>query len=216
MVDLARMRSEYEQRGLDVADVVPDPIDQFLAWLDDAVAAELTEPNAMVVATVDPDGRPATRHVLCKGVSPAADGHRGLEFYTNRRSTKADHLGTNDQVSATFGWLGLHRQVTLLGTAFPLTDAENDDYFAVRPRGSQLGAWASPQSEPIDGRHVLDDALAAADARFPGPVDRPPHWGGYRLVPRAVEFWQGQPNRLHDRVRYRLDGTTWITERLAP
>ncbi len=215
--DLARMRLEYGSRPLERDAVADDPFDQFDRWLSEAVEAELAEPNAMVVSTVDADGHPRARHLLLKGVSVDAWGENGFEFYTNYSSAKGRDLAANPACSLTFGWLGLHRQVVIAGTATRLSDDESDAYFSVRPRGSQLGAWASNQSEVIAGRETLTAALAAAEQRFAqGAVPRPPHWGGYRVTPRTVEFWQGHENRLHDRLRYRRDGVNWVVERLSP
>ncbi len=206
------MRHEYENRGLDEDDLDPDPLVQFDQWLADAVRAELPEPNAMVVATVGEDGAPTARHVLLKGIS---DG--GFEFFTNYGSAKGRAMDNQPAVALTFGWLGLHRQVCVEGVAERLTPEESDAYFAVRPRGSQLGTWVSKQSAVISGRVELDQGEHAAAARFPYDVPRPPHWGGYRVRPRSIEFWQGRPSRLHDRLRYRLDADgRWIVERLAP
>lgn len=211
-VDLARMRKEYEDRGLDVSDVDPDPIVEFETWLGAAIEAELIEPNAMVVATVDHDGRPHTRNVLLKGMS---DG--GFEFFTNYSSAKAEHLATNPQVGLTFSWLGLHRQVNILGTATKVEPGESDAYFSVRPRSSQIGAWASLQSTELPDRETLMARFDAAESGFEGSeVPRPDHWGGYRVIPREIEFWQGRPNRLHDRIRFRKVGNAWTRIRLSP
>lgn len=206
------MRKEYENQGIDVISVDPDPIAQFEQWLAAAIEAQLVEPNAMVVATVDHDGRPHTRNLLLKGIS---DG--GFEFFTNYQSAKAGHLQRNHSVALTFSWLGLHRQVNIAGTATPVDAAESDAYFAIRPRDSQLGAWASLQSTELPDRDTLDARFEAAEQGFDGgPVPRPDHWGGYRVDPIEFEFWQGRPNRLHDRVRYRQVGSTWTRARLSP
>lgn len=211
-MDLARMRHEYESSGLNEAEAADDAMVLFRQWLDDAGRAGVNEPNAMVLSTVDPDGSPTSRHVLLKGMSEG-----GLEFYTNYSSDKSQHINTNPKVALTFPWLELHRQVNIVGTASRLTAAESDAYFDVRPRGSKLGAWASDQSSPIADRAVLDGALADADTRFPDEVDRPPHWGGFRVMPHRLEFWQGRPNRLHDRLRYDLQtDQSWSRVRLAP
>jgi pyridoxamine 5'-phosphate oxidase len=206
------MRLEYESRGLDPADADPDPFRQFERWLQEATAAGLHEPNAMVLSTVDDEGRPWSRHLLLKGLS---DG--GFEFYTNYESAKGRHLAGSPHGAMTFPWLGLHRQVNIHGPVERLTAAESDAYFALRPRGSQLGAWASRQSEVLADRAELEERYTAEESRFAGgAVPRPSHWGGYRLRPQQLEFWQGRPNRLHDRVRYTPSGDGWVRERLSP
>jgi pyridoxamine 5'-phosphate oxidase len=212
MSDIASLRSEYEDAGLDVADLDPDPLRQWQRWYDDAVSAGTTEPNAMALATVGEDGAPDVRYVLVRGVD-----ERGLAFYTNLTSSKAEQLGAHPVAAAAFGWLQLHRQVRVRGRVERVTDAESDSYFASRPRGARVGAWASPQSHVIADRESLDALVRAMEARFPGEdVPRPEDWGGYRITPQEIEFWQGRPNRLHDRLRYRREDDRWVVERLAP
>lgn len=210
--DLARMRLEYETEGLDEADVAADPFTQFGRWFDEAVAAELYEPNAMVVSTVDGAGQPSSRYVLLKGYT-----EQGFEFYTNYESAKSTDLAARPRAACTFGWLGLHRQVNIAGTVERVSDEESEDYWAMRQRGSQLGAWASAQSTELADRQELLDRYAEAENRYDGAVPRPPHWGGWRVVPTSVEFWQGRQNRLHDRLRFDrgADGE-WSLRRLAP
>lgn len=216
MTDPAAMRRGYLRGRLD------DPehslssytwLDQFRLWFEDASAdPAVIEANAMQLATVAPDGRPAVRTVLLKGFDD-----RGIVFYTNYESQKGRELSSTPYAAAVFAWLPHERQVRISGAVHRVDQQETDDYFANRPRGSQLGAWASPQSTVVASRVQLERAYAEVEERFAGgAVPTPPHWGGFRIVPDAVEFWQGRPDRLHDRLRYRHDGNRWVIERLAP
>jgi pyridoxamine 5'-phosphate oxidase len=199
--------------GLDESMLAADPVDQFSAWLADAVAAGLPEPNAMVLSTVSAAGRPRARSVLLKGHGPA-----GLVFYTNRASAKAQDLAANRYACVLFPWYALRRQVIIQGPVSPMSQAESEPYFHSRPHGSQLSAWASRQSSVIPSRAVLEAAYAELEQGWPEgtQVPMPDFWGGYRLAPELVEFWQGRVNRLHDRLRYRRDGAHWLVERLSP
>ena len=209
--DLPQMRRDYVSEGLLEADLAEDWPTQFERWLADAIDAGLPEPNAMVLATADAAGRPSARSVLLKGYDV-----RGFVFFTNYGSRKGTELSANPYASLVFPWYPLHRQVLVAGPVERTSRAETEDYFAIRPRGAQLAAWASAQSRRIPDRAALEQAWAAAEERFPGEVPAPPHWGGYRLAPTSVEFWQGQASRLHDRLRYRLVGDAWAVERLNP
>ncbi|WP_127554216.1 pyridoxamine 5'-phosphate oxidase [Actinoplanes sp. OR16] len=185
---------------------------QFAAWFADATALGLPEPNAMIVATADASGRPSARTVLLKGYDSS-----GFVFFTNYESRKGGELGVNPYASLVFPWFPVQRQVIVEGAVERVSRAETEAYFGSRPRGSRLGAWASPQSRVLPGRDAVEAGLAAAIERFgDGPVPAPPHWGGFRVVPSAVEFWQGRSSRLHDRLRFRRDGNEWVVERLAP
>jgi pyridoxamine 5'-phosphate oxidase len=206
------MRRDYPALGeFTEGDLAPDWWSQFSRWFADAVAAGLPEPNAMVLATADAEGRPSTRTVLLKLYD-----ERGFTFFTNYGSRKGGELAANPNASLVFPWFAMHRQVIACGATSLVDRAETEAYFASRPRGAQLGAWASPQSTVIAGRQVLDEALAQVARRFPDRVPPPPHWGGFRLAPRSVEYWQGRADRLHDRLRYRGTETGWVVERLAP
>jgi pyridoxamine 5'-phosphate oxidase len=208
---LAAMRRDYETRGLEETDLLGDPLEQFRRWFDEARDAGLMEPNAMALATVDASGQPAARTVLLKGLD-----RRGLVFFTNLESRKGRELAANPRAALLFWWPPQARQVRFEGAIERVADAEADEYFASRPRGSQIGAWASAQSRVIAGRAALEAAEREIAARFPDTLPRPPFWGGYRLVPDCVEFWQGRLNRLHDRLRYARHGQGWTIERLAP
>ena len=210
--DLASLRADYQLAGLDESDLGADPVEMFGRWFDAVRSAGVLEPNAMVLSTVSPDGLPASRTVLLKGLSDA-----GFVFYTNYESRKAVELGANPHCSLLFGWYELQRQVRVEGSASRVPRAETEAYFASRPRASQLGAWASVQSSVVASRAELEEAYAAAEARFDGTdVPAPPHWGGYRVSPERVEFWQGRGGRMHDRLVYVRQGTGWETQRLAP
>jgi len=211
-VDLASRRLDYDVGTLGIDDMAEDPVDQWQAWFEAAVAHDVHEPNAMVVATVDQRGWPHARNVLVKGVDD-----RGFVFYTNYESAKAGELESAAKASLLFSWLSMHRQVRIVGTVARVDEAESDAYFAERPRGSQIGAWASPQSDLIAGPEVLEQAVADVTVRFEGDdVRRPSFWGGYRVTPVMFEFWQGRPSRLHDRLRYVWRNQAWSLERLAP
>ncbi len=208
----AAMREDYRIAGLRRADLAPTWVLQFARWFGDAAAAGLPEPNAMIVATADPDARPSARTVLLKGYD-----ERGFVFYTNLGSRKGTEATANPQAGLVFPWFAMQRQVVVCGTVEPVDRAETRAYFATRPRGSRLGAWASPQSQPIADRAALELAYEAAAEQFGDEeIPPPPHWGGLRVVPVTVEFWQGRSSRLHDRLRYVCDAGNWSVERLAP
>jgi pyridoxamine 5'-phosphate oxidase len=213
-MNLRDRRIQYETAGLNFEDLDESPVQQWHAWYVEAAEAELPEPNAMAIGTIDAEGMPDSRIVLVRGLDDD-----GLTFFGNYNSAKGQQLNANPVASAVFPWIGLHRQVRVRGTVEMLPRHESDAYFASRPRDSQLGAWASPQSEVISGREILNERHTEFAEKFAGvEVPRPPHWGGWLLVPDVFEFWQGRPNRLHDRFRYRRDDVTqdWVIERLAP
>lgn len=209
---LAAMRVDYSTTGLDADDLAPTWHEQLAAWLDRAEADGVVEPNAMVLATAGADGRPASRTVRCKGLDA-----RGVVFFTNYTSAKSHDLRVTRYASATFPWYAQQRQVHVRGPVEKIAPAETRAYWESRPRGSQLGAWASPQSTEVGSRDELNAAYAAAEERFAGrDVPCPEHWGGFRVLPAVVEFWQGQPSRMHDRLAYRRAGDGWDLVRLAP
>jgi pyridoxamine 5'-phosphate oxidase len=211
-MDLAGLRREYESHGINIEDLDPDPVEQARKWIDDAIAAECVETNAMTLSTVGADGRPQSRFVLLRGLD-----ERGFWFFTNTESEKGRALALNPHGALTFAWHQLHRQLRVSGVVEPLPSELSDAYFARRSRGSQIGAWASMQSSVIESRAALDDAVTEYEQRFEGQeVPRPPFWGGYALQPDEIEFWQGRPSRLHDRIRFRRDGDAWVPDRLSP
>jgi pyridoxamine 5'-phosphate oxidase len=209
--DVASLRREYADRGLAESDLAADPTTMFARWFDAARAAGLYEPNAMVVATVSPDGQPSSRMVLLKGFSD-----EGFVFFTNLRSRKGEDLAAEPRCALLFPWHPLERQVRVEGPASLLPPADVAAYFATRPRGARLGAHASHQSRVVASRAELDAAYAAAGEAYPDEVPVPEEWGGYRVRPEVVEFWQGRPGRMHDRLVYRRSGDDWRTDRLAP
>jgi pyridoxamine 5'-phosphate oxidase len=213
--DPAVLRKFYEDARLDESDLAADPLRQFDAWFADAVEAELPEPNAMILATVNADGTPSIRTVLLKGYGP-----EDFRFFTNHGSRKAQAIAGNPQVSLLFPWHPLHRQVIVEGAAERLSREESAAYFRTRPHGSQLGAWASEHQSALVGREELERRYAELARRWPDEVPLPEFWGGYRVVPSSVEFWQGRPNRMHDRLRYRrpyaAEPDKWVVERLSP
>ncbi len=211
--DLRAVREDYSLAGLSEDAAGDDPLALLRRWMDDAIAADLYDPTAMVLSTVGTDGRPSSRMVLCKGFDQS-----GLVFYTNQESRKGRELAARPACALLFPWHPLQRQVRIEGTATPVEDRESDAYFAERPRPSQLGAVASPQSERVESREVLDRRLAELEGEYDGrDVPRPPHWGGYRVAPAYLEFWQGRKGRLHDRVVFeRREDGSWERYRLAP
>jgi pyridoxamine 5'-phosphate oxidase len=213
MSTLADLRKNYSLGSLDIPDVDPNPFRQFDKWFKQAVDAQLPEPNTMTLATVDARGRPSARIVLIKGVD-----ERGFVFFTNYESRKGRELAENPHASLLFYWIELERQVRIDGTVVKTSDAESDAYYVSRPLGSRIGAWASEQSKVIESRALLEAREREFSAQYGENPPRPPHWGGYRLIPDAIEFWQGRPSRLHDRLLYtRSSGSAdWTIDRLSP
>ncbi len=210
--ELQNIRQDYSSSSLSKADVLPNPVDQFAAWFEEYKSSAKHDSNAMVLSTVGPNNRPSSRVVLLKGISKG-----GFEFYTNYQSHKAHDIGVNNLVSLVFFWPELERQVRVEGKAEKLSDAESDAYFKERPRGSQIGAWTSPQSQVVLNRQMLEDRMAEMEKKFEGEIERPDNWGGYRIMPESIEFWQGRSNRLHDRLIYiKGEKNTWDLKRLAP
>ncbi|MDX5339832.1 MAG: pyridoxamine 5'-phosphate oxidase [Cyclobacteriaceae bacterium] len=211
-MNLSEIRKEYSLKTLDIKDVSPDPIRQFQLWFEEAVDAEVLEVNAMCLSTLGKDGFPSGRIVLLKGVD------HGFLFFTNYLSEKGKEIALNPKVSLTFFWAELERQVRVMGTLEKVSAQESDDYYFSRPLGSQVGAWSSPQSQKIPNREFLKKTIQELQEKFSKePISRPPHWGGYRLLPIRFEFWQGRPSRLHDRIAYeKVSEGNWEISRLAP
>jgi len=213
-MDIPTLREEYARSTLNEADAATDPFAQFSKWFDEALKSKVPVPNAMTLATVADNGAPSARIVLLKEADP-----RGFVFFTNYASRKGHELAGNPRASLLFFWAELERQIRIEGTVSKVSSAESDDYYPTRPLGARLGAWASPQSEVLPDRVVLEQRLAEMTERYGDNPPRPPHWGGYRLEAEAIEFWQGRTSRLHDRLRYRRSAQEpggWIRERLAP
>jgi pyridoxamine 5'-phosphate oxidase len=212
-MSLSDLRREYTLAGLKESDVDPNPLKQFDQWFQQALAAGLPEPNAMTLATATLDGKPSARIVLLKGLD-----ERGFVFFTNYESQKGRELSANPQAALVCYWIELERQVRINGWVSCVSVEESEEYFRSRPLGSQLGAWASRQSEIVSGRQILEDRLEALTHEYRSkPIPLPPYWGGYRVAPETIEFWQGRPNRLHDRLRYTLQSNSqWLIERLSP
>jgi len=213
MSDALSRHTDYGEISLEEGSLLGDPMKQVELWLEEADEQGVYEPNAMVLSTIDPDGAPTSRTVLCRGVSP-----HGITFFTDYTSQKGRALAVYPDVAVVFPWYTLHRQIKIRGTVEKVSEAESDAYFDTRPRDSRIGAWASDQSQPIDSRQALEEKVAQATQRFEGVelVPRPEKWGGYLIRPRTIEFWAGRRSRLHDRVRFVRNGDGWMTERLQP
>lgn len=211
--NIAAIRRNYSMQSLTEEIVAAEPTQQFKVWLEEAIAAEANEPTAMVLSTVNETGKPSARVVLLKDVT-----RNGFVFFTNYESRKGREMEMNPSAALTFFWPELERQVRIEGTVQKVEPIVSDAYFQSRPKGSQIGAWASPQSQPIESRQVVEDAEKALNEKFAEQetIPRPEHWGGYILIPDRIEFWQGRPNRLHDRIVYEFEGQNWLTKRLAP
>lgn len=209
---VADLRKDYTLKGLRETDVDPNPFKQFQQWFEQALASQLPEPNAMTLATATSDGKPSARMVLLKGFD-----ERGFRFYTNYKSHKGQELAENPQASLVFWWAELERQVRIEGQVEKVSEQESDEYFYSRPFNSRLGAWVSEQSQVISDRHFLELRLEELKTKYESQnVPRPPHWGGFRVIPTVIEFWQGRPSRLHDRLNYRRQDDSWVIERLSP
>ena len=212
MSNIADLRKEYKLRNLDEADISDNPISLFSVWWDDAIHSQIDEVNAMTLATVKTDGTPTGRVVLLKGYD-----ENGFVFYTNYESDKGKELVQNNKACLIFYWKELERQVRITGTVVKNSDAENDEYFNSRPEGSKIGAWSSPQSSPIEDRSVIEKNVVKFQEQFKDkPVTRPPHWGGYKVLPTSIEFWQGRENRLNDRLLFTSEDGKWNLNRLSP
>ena len=209
---LANIRKDYSLKSLEIQDVASDPLQQFRYWMEEAIQAEALEVNAMCLSTISKDGFPNSRIVLLKELD------EGFVFFTNYESSKGKELAASPKASLTFFWPEIERQVRVVGTIGKISEMESDTYFFSRPISSQIGAWASPQSQEIPDRTVIEDSQKRLEEEFKlNPIQRPAHWGGYRLIPHRIEFWQGRPSRLHDRISYELEGgTNWKKVRLAP
>lgn len=210
-MNIADLRKDYALKSLDETDVDPDPFRQFHAWLAEALKAEVPEPTAMTLATADAEGRPSARIMLLKGLDD-----RGFVFFTNYASRKGEQLSSRPRAALTWFWKELERQVRVEGVVEQVSAQESDDYYAIRPLGSRIGAWASTQSATIESRAWLEERVRQAEARYGENPPRPPHWGGYRVIPEWIEFWQGRRSRLHDRIAFTRSGDGWARTRLSP